>query len=64
MVEESSMPDFMVARLRKIEHGAVLCPLEYVEGEGHGAVPLDRCVYCTNFVKIEDNKVMCTITWL
>lgn len=64
MVEESSMPDLLVTRFREIKYGSVLCPLEYVENEEHGSVPLDRCVYCRNFIKIEDNKVMCSITWL
>ncbi len=64
MVEESVMPDFLVARLREIKQGSVFCPLEYVEEEEHGSVPLDRCIYCRNFIKIEDKKVMCSITWI
>ncbi|MFP3318294.1 MAG: hypothetical protein RXP98_03800 [Thermoplasmata archaeon] len=49
--------DIIAPKYREIKENEVYCPL-YKD-----IIPVKECKKCKNFIKIEDNYVLCALAW-
>ncbi|MGC8496782.1 MAG: hypothetical protein ACP5NL_02100 [Thermoplasmata archaeon] len=62
MVEVDRSPDIIFPKYRDIVNGIVInCPLRIFDTE---EVSLVTCKKCKNFIRVEDNKVLCAVSWI
>lgn len=54
---EEKTHEVVAPKYREIKDGEVYCPLV------KDIIPIKECKKCKNFIKMEDNFIVCAISW-
>ncbi len=56
-MEKDRAPEVVAPKYREIKENEVYCPLV------KDIIPVKECKKCKNFIRIEDNFVVCALPW-
>ncbi len=57
-MERGKSPEVLAPKYREIKDNEVFCPLY------NDIIPVKECKKCKNFIRIEDNFVVCSLSWM